>query len=216
MTSNSAIGSQIRFLYQTNYPTFTPAQVNKMLKEKDYTIGQGRYVDPQSPNMPQLSVPMFSKDNLNIHINPALNQLGFMILNTISLDEVYEEITTILSSLNIISEVISGISFLFITRYKVEHPPRTQMTTLLKNEFVEGLSSVLGEAISLSSINLTTSVSSEKGLTIVFEPLISSPGDNYFININYNTKDWDEFQTFIDKFRDGMLKQIFDEVEKIA
>lgn len=216
MPSPSAIGSQIRILYQTNFPTFTPNQVSKILREKDYTFGQSTYHDSQNPRLSQITFPMFSKDNLSIYINASQNAIGFMILNTVNLDEVYEEITTILSSLNIVSEVISNISFSLITRYNVDHNPQTQMTALLKTEFVEGLTSALDERLSLSSINLTTSFSSEEGLTVAFEPLISSPENHYFVSISYQTTEWDSFQSFIEKYRNEILSLIFGEVEKIA
>lgn len=216
MSSTSAIGSQIRITYQTNFPTFTPDQISKILKEKEYTIGQSRITDIQQPNVPSITVPMFSKDNISIFINQPVNQIGFIILNTINLDTVYKEITTILSSLNIISEVILNISFVFITRYKVKKKPQEQMTAMLKEKFVENLSSEFEEKFVVTSIRLSTSFPPHEGLQIIFEPLSTSPEDHYFINISYQTIDWDAFQSFMEKFGEEMIKEFINEVEKIA
>lgn len=216
MSSTSAIGSQVRILYQTNFPTFTPDQVNKILTEKDYISGQSQITNPQDPQIPPRIVPMFSKDNVSIFINQPVNQIGFLILNTIDLKTVYSEISTILSSLNIIPEVTSNINFVCITRSKVRHKPQEQMTSLLKKEFLEELSTDFGEKLEVTSIRLSTSFPPDKGLEIIIEPLLPNPEDHYFININYQTTEWEKFNTFIGRFGEAIIQGIIDEVEKIV
>lgn len=216
MASSEAIGSQVRLTFTTKFATFTPAQIENILTRKGFSVGQGRISNALMPQMPSILVPMFSKDDINIYINQPANQISYLILNTVNLEEIYKEVIEVLSSLNIISDVIANISFSCITRKKAKIDPKKKMTDLINKELLKKMSEDLGFELSVTSLRLAYSFPFDEGIQVILEPLSTSPIDQYFLNIAYQTLNFNDFNSFIKKFGETMIGKIIEEVEKIA
>jgi hypothetical protein len=214
MSQFRSIGSNIQIVFQTKFPTFTPDQFGKALKDKKYMVVQSQISDPQNPQAPPIAIQVFSKDNVNVFLVQNRNEIVFQVLNTVNLEKIYPEISRILISLNVLSDIILGIRFNFTTKSKAKTPPRDNLTSLVKKEFLEGITKSLGKKLEVFTIRLATEFPlGQEGMQVVLEPLATSPKDEYYLNIAYQTKDLNGFNRFVRKFGEEMIQKIITEVE---
>ena len=215
MSQFLAVGSQINIICQTKFLTFTPDQFMKALREKNFIKVQSQLSDPANPAAPPLSVPMFSKDNVNVIYLQNRRRIVFQILNTVNLKEIYAELKKIMLLLNIVSDAIRHISFVCNTRPKARTEPQKNLTSLVKPDLLKGIKKSLGTELAVSSIRLGSSFPLEReGLQVTLEPLGTSPKDQYFLNIAFRTSDMGEFDRFIGSFGESMIREIVKEVEQ--
>ena len=211
-----SIGSQIQLVFQAKFPTFTADQFHKSLKNEKYIDVRQAISNPQDPQAAPRTVQMFSKDNVNVFLSSIPNTIVFQILNIVNLKEIYKEITKILLSLNIYPDIISRASLNCNTRSVAKTEPKKNLTSLIEKDFLKGISANLGRKLEVSSIRLSTAfpLGIEEGLQVLLEPLGTSPKDEYYLNIIYQTPDIKKFDTFIKKFGDDTIQEIIKEVEK--
>lgn len=215
MSSFPQIGSQIELVFQTTFSTFTPDQLMKSLKERDYTVTQGTATDRRNPNAPPIIIPAFSKDNISVLFNPAQTQLVFQILNTVDISKILKEvIQPILISLKIIESVIASISFSCTTSVPSVGEPQKNMTNLFKMEFLNSIKNMMEAELKPSSIRLTTEIQPGNDLLqVLLEPLSTNPHDQYFLNISFKTMKEKNFNNFIGRFGSKMIEEIIKEVQ---
>jgi hypothetical protein len=215
MSQFRAVGSHIQLIFQTQFPTFTPDQFSKALKDKNYIMVQSQVSNPQNPQAPPILVQIFSKENVNVFLVQNLNQIVFQILNTVSLETIYQEISRILLSLNVLDDIIRNIGFNFTTKSPAKTEPQKNLTSLVKNNFLKGIAKSLGTELGVFSIRLATAFPLEKeGLQVILEPLGASPKDEYYLNVIYQTTKMDDFNDFIGRFGEDMVREIIKEVEE--
>lgn len=210
-----SIGSQIQLIFRAKFATFTPDQFRKALKDEHYIEVRQAMPNPQNPQAQPVIVHMFSKENVNVFLSPIPNTIIFQVLNVVNLKETYKEITKILVSLNIYPEIISRAILNCNTRSKAKTQPQKNLTSLVQKDFLEEISKDLGRKLEVSSIRLSTAFPlGTEGLQVLLEPLGTSPKDEYYLNIIYQTPDKKKFDAFVNKFGDNIIQEIIEEVEK--
>lgn len=217
MSQFKAIGSNIQMVFQTKFPTFTPDQFGKALKDKNYIVVQSQITNPQNPQAPPIPIQIFSKENVNVFLIQNKNEVVFQVLNTVNLETIYQEISRILVSLNVLADIVLSIRFNFQTKSKATTPPQENLTSLVKHEFLEGIKKSLGKNLQVYTIRLATEFPlGKEGMQVVLEPLAANPKDDYYLNITYQTTDLNDFNGFVLSFGEEMIQKIIDEVEKNA
>lgn len=204
-------------VFQTKFPTFTPDQFNKALTRRDFHMTEQSMVNPQNPQGPPLTARIFSKENLNVFLAANVpNQIIFQILNIVRLGKKYEDIDKILLDLNIFPDIILHATFNCITRSEAKTEPQSNLSSLMKSNFLKEISKTLGGELKVSSVRLSTTfpLAGEEALQIVMEPLGTSPRKEYFLNIMYQTRSMKNFESFIRRFGDDMIQEIIGQVEK--
>lgn len=215
MSQFRAVGSYVQLLFRTKFPTFTPDQFVKALKDRKYSSVQGQVSNPQNPQAPPIAVTLFSKGNINIYLIPNLNQVVLQILNTVNLQSAYEEISKILFELNIIKDIVSDIVFNCTTKAPTKIEPKKNLTSLVNTDFLQGIAKEFKEDLGVVSIRLATTFPLERdGLQVILEPLGTSPKSDYYLNIIYRTSDMDKFDAFVRNFGDSVIQGIIGEAEK--
>lgn len=215
MCGFSTVGSQVQLTFQTKFQTFTADQFNRALKDKNYLMTQGQINTPQPPQ--QFIAQIFSKENLNVFINPTTNQIFFQILNTVNpLVLIENEIKQILISLNVVQEVIFSIIFNCTTTVYTDVEPVKSLTGLLNPDLLNNISNTLNTKLTVASIKLSTSYPLEggEGIQLILEPLATNPKKQYFVTIVHITNDMDKFDSFIRKFGDKLVQEIIGQVIK--
>lgn len=109
--SIQAVGSSIQITYKTKAPTFTPEQLMRALKEKQYVAMQGQATDNRNRAASPIIIPAFSKENVNIFYYPNETLFVVQILNTIDLTNVLKDLKPILIHLNMTENVMANITF---------------------------------------------------------------------------------------------------------
>ncbi|MFQ5821800.1 MAG: hypothetical protein ACE5I5_17575 [Candidatus Heimdallarchaeota archaeon] len=215
MSQYKAVGSHIQLIFQTKFPTFTPDQFSKALKDKNYIMVQSQISNPQNPQAPPIRVQIFSKENVNVFLVQNKNQIVFQILNTVNLKTIYQEISRILLSLNVLADIILNIGFNFTTKSPAKTEPQKNLTSLVKGSFLKGIAESVGTNLRVFSIRLATAFPlGKEGLQVILEPLGTSPRDEYYLNIIYQTTKMDEFNVFVGNFGEDMIQEIIKEVEE--
>lgn len=215
MSPFKSVGSHVQLVFRTKFPTFTPDQFGKALKERAYSMVQGQVANPQNPQAPPIAVQLYSKGNINVFLLQQLNQIVFEVLNTVNLQPVYEEIKKLLFSLNIVSDAILITILNCSTRAKTKTEPQKNLTSLVNRGFLEGITKNLGEKLGVFSIRLATTFPlTKEGLQIVLEPLGTSPKNEYYLNITYRTPDMNKLNEFVERFGEDLINEIIGEVEK--
>lgn len=214
----SKIGSHVTLLFQTKYPTFTPAQFVKTFQELGFTQTKGVANVSANPNAAPVQTNIFSKDNFVVLLNPAENLILFQIINTLDFNEIFDDIVQkILVQLNFSPSVVAILGLDCITQIHEVKSPSDSLTSLVNSKFVVGLtSSVIGNQCDVTSLRFTTRGSdvSDENLSVTLEPLQSNPTDSYHMTIFYRSKENDKFNEFVKNFGSKMIENIVGEVEK--
>lgn len=213
--SLSAIGTNIEFRFNMKFPTFTPDQYKQNLVERKFTLAQRSIQNPQNPQGPPIIVPIFSKGNMNVILGQNMQQIHFQIFNTINLTDVYKDIKDISVSLSIFDEIIQNAGFNCLSRTKAKNKPQSTLTELTNSNFLNSLEKCFGQKLDVVSLKLATIFPlGMEGLQVIIEPLATSPNDEYFLNIIYQTNDIKQFDNFIQRFGEKMIQEIADIIEK--
>jgi len=212
MNMASAIGSQVKLVFRTKFPTFTPDQFNKALRDKKYTMVPAQIPNPQNPQA-SITVQTFSKENMNIYLAPN-NQIVFQILNTRNLHEIYQEVEGILVSLNVYSPAILDIIFNSTTNFEAKVEPQKRLTSLVEARFLQGIEKNFGVKLGVFSIRLATTFPlAREGIQVILEPMGTSPKNEYYLNITYRTANMEKFNQFVRKFGNEMIRETIREAE---
>jgi hypothetical protein len=216
------LGSQIQLEFLTKFPTFTPEQFNRALKEKNYFMTQSQISIAQKSEVQPFIAPVFSKGNLSVILLQS-NELVFQILNAEIIEKIIQDdIKEILVPLNITRDVIERIMFdcsATVMIHKGE--PIKSLTNLVKKNVLEKMQEPLEPEIKLAvtSIRLTTEFpvrAQEEATEVVLEPFGSSPKNQFFLNIHYQTPEMSKFDAFIRRFSDDMVEKIIEGVIEYA
>lgn len=214
--SIQSVGSNVQIIYQTKFPTFTPDQLMKALKEKEYTPMQGQAADLKNPDAPPITIPAFSKENVNVLYNPNQNQLVVQIINTIDLSRVLQDLKPILVSLNITEDVMAKITFNCKTSVWSSNEPLKTLTALVNSNFLKGINGIVGHELKVATFRLITEPQPDgDNIQIVLEPLASNLKKQYFFNMAYQTMDMRRFNEFISGFGQNMILSVIKQVQEV-
>ena len=217
--SSQAVGSQIQLFFQVKFPTFTPDQFSQTLKAKGFNMTPAQALSPQGQ---PIQVQVFSKGNLIVFFtanpqNPTQNQIVFQALNTVSLtsaprsgDSPIQDITDILKGLNIVEDVISLIGFNCTTRATSTIDPTKGLTSGIKPELLEKIKKALESDVNVTSLRLGTAHPLQKGIQLTLEPLATDPTKQFFVNVIFQTSDMKEFDGFIRRFGEDVVRTIIE------
>ena len=205
-------------LFQTKYPTFTPAQFVKTFQELGFTQTKGVVNISANSNAAPVQTNIFSKDNLVVLLNPTENLIIFQIINTLDFNGIFDDVVQkILVQLNFSPSAVAILGLDCITQIHEVKSPSDSLTSLVNSKFVEGLtSSAIGHQCDVTSLRFTTRGSdvSDENLSVTLEPLPSNPTDSYHMIIAYQSKENDKFNEFVKNFGSKTIENIVGEVEK--
>lgn len=226
--SVKSIGSRIQLAYQVNFPTFTPDQFTKVLKEKGFQMTPSQAITPQGQPT-QLN--LFSKGNLIIFFapspqNPTQRQIIFQVLNRVNLKSLNgdtspnEDISSILLGLNIREDVVSTITFTCTTRADAIIDPMKGLTNGIKPELLKKINEAFSTKLNVTSLRLGTTSPSNlkegKGFTqLILEPLGNDPTKQFFVNVTFQTSDMKKFDDFINGFGEDVILSMIEAITSV-
>ena len=160
------VGSTTVIHFQTKYPTFSALEFDKILSDLEY---QSKIVNnPTGTNPPQSKV--YSKENTVINFNHVNNVLTFTLFNTISLTEIYKDITEIMALLKIDHDAIQLMGLKCTTRAHDVGDPEKRLSGLLNSDMVEKLSGTISHEPGIASLVLVNKYPVDEDLQIRLEP----------------------------------------------
>jgi hypothetical protein len=213
-----AVGSSIQITYQTKAATFTPDQLMRALKEREYVATLAQATDKRNPNAPPIPIPAFSKENVNIFFYSDQKMFVVQILNTLDLTSLLEDLKPILVKLNMTESVIAVITFTCRTAIlSSKKDPQKNLTGLINSKFLDGINSQVNQNLKVGSIRFITEMQEgqDQSLELLLEPLDADPKkEHYSFVMVYKTSDMKKFNDFIGKFGQDMISSIVEQVER--
>jgi hypothetical protein len=159
MTDIRILGSQIQLEFLTKFPTFTPEQFNRALKQKNYFLTQSQIGIAQKGDVQPFTAPVFSKGNVSVILLQS-NELVFQILNAQCIEKIIQgDIKEILVPLNITHDVIERIMFDCSTTVMISKGESIKnLTDFVKEDVLEQIEKPLEleTKLAVTSIRLTT------------------------------------------------------------
>lgn len=203
MVRTSEIGSTVIISFQTKYPTFSAADLDKTMTD----FGFQRNVPPSNKEG-QIQQIFFSKENTTIDVDWQNYILNFRFFNRINIMQVHETIQKILLRLKIDPNSINVMGLDCRTMAHDIGIPTVNLTSLISDQAKSRIAKVLLTDPTVFSIVFMNNTPEEEDFQIRIEPLVSNPDESFFIHINYKTKIHKKFDDFIGKFGEDLIKEI--------
>lgn len=213
MVSVLGVGSSVIISFQTKFPTFSVVEFASTLEELEYAQAQ-QQIDLKTGK--PTSVLIYRKQDIQVDADLAKNILNFRILNTIKIDEVYDEITKTLVKLHVEPKSINLMGIDCKTRAHEVGNPEHNLTALIDKNVISQLSKTLDFDPGIVSIVLANKNPQDEDLQIRIEPLNTNPTESYFVHLNYKTQSHEKFNAFISKFGPSLIEDLVEVLNKNA
>jgi hypothetical protein len=213
--SINQVGSTLSLLFQSKAITFTPDTFTKLFQEHGFTVTEGLAQISTNPAAMPVKTIYFSKGNLMVYYNPAEFLVIFQILNTLNFSQIYEsDIKPVLARLNFVPEVVQMMGLICGTKITSEKSPTLSISSLVKNEFISKISSLVGVTNLRPFTMRVVGGESDEGLDLDIEPLATDQEHTFYFTLSYKTSDNSKFNNFVSMFNEDLIKNIIKEVTK--
>ncbi len=202
MVKTSEIGSQTIISFQTKYPTFTPADFDKIMTDLDFQ----RNARQVQPDMTQKY--FYTKENITVDENSANHTVNFRFMNTVNISKFYDDVKKALINLKIDPNTIHIMALDCKTMAHDVGNTENNLTSLISNSAKEQIEQSLHVRPAVFSLVLVNQDPQEEDLQIRIEPLASNPAESFFIHIHYKTRLHDKFDSFIGQFGENKIEDI--------